>query len=68
MSKHEPLPKVDAEVEEEFSDLDRQAVEAGLAELERGEVITLAELRQELEEGRLSTAEVFASESISRWP
>jgi predicted transcriptional regulator len=55
MRKHEPLPKVYAGVEEEFSDLDRQEVEAGLAEIERGEVITLAELRQELDQNRRNT-------------
>jgi predicted transcriptional regulator len=39
-------------MEEEPTDQDIQAVKAGLAELHRGEVITLAELRRELAECR----------------
>jgi len=46
--------RMKVEAEEEATDLDRQAVVAGLAEIERGEVITLAELRRELEERRPS--------------
>lgn len=50
MHERELPTKGPGATEEEVTDLDMQAVEAGLVEIERGEVITLAELRQELEE------------------
>jgi predicted transcriptional regulator len=63
MSRHKALPKVEVKAEEEASDLDMRAVKAGLAEIERGEFITLPELRQELEERRRN--QLKASRSIS---
>jgi predicted transcriptional regulator len=41
-----------AEREGEANEADWRAVEAGLAEIERGEIITLTELQRELEERR----------------
>jgi hypothetical protein len=55
MHRPKSPPEIYAEAGEELSELDRQAVEAGLAEIERSEILTLAELRRELEEHRPNT-------------